>query len=273
MQELAFRTSGPKTSVLLLALLASGSFSLSSSFARAGLIKDDSLTRSIVEVMKGVQLRGHRFDPEVHCNSATLENPQRVEVFEVDAPQATVVLCPGKHRGFENVVTIFQESRIPTVVRITPPDDSSRASDEQIQSVVESRLGTAKAKSEAESRSHPLGLRTSTRSEFETCVRSAKQNSKRGFHIGSTFARSKINRSPSDGMALYACLFDQELLLNPEGRLQMKYAAARSQSLLTACDGKRSIDLQDADPQARSGFLMEIRCQKLAEFLKAGGRD
>lgn len=249
-------------------LVFAAALSVFSSLAHAQiqLTPDLKSTVAIATVLKGVTFYGTTFLPEAHCNTATVENPDQLQVLQVKGKDMTVVVCPGTLDGEENVVTIFSKSLPPQASKVKPPPSSSRVSEEQIKDLI-AKLEAKPAPVQVET----ADVHKSSTADFEACLKSTKRQSP-GFYVGETFSKASSNRGMFEAMTLYACHAGNEVLFNPENRIQMVYAAAKVSWLNAACEKKRTIDIPDVVPKTQASYVMVVRCGLLNNLLNSAAK-
>lgn len=227
------------------------------------LTPDPKISADIVRALKGVTIYGSTFLPESHCNTATIENPDQLEVFQLKGKDVTLVLCPGTLDGEDNLVTIFSKVHPPQTTKLKPPMGSAHVSEQQIKDLV----ATFEAKPTPE-QVETADVHKSTSGDFDSCLRNSKKQPP-GFYVGESFSKSSTNRGMFEAMTLYACVSGNEVLFNPERRIQMVPAAAKIAYLNSACEKKKTIDIPDVVPRAQAAYVMVVKCGLLNTLLNA----
>lgn len=252
-----------------IALAAALVFSFTPFGARAQqptLLKDKKITEDVARVLKGVTFYGTTFLPDAHCNTATVENPDQVEVIQVKGKEITVVLCPGTLDGEENLITVFSKALPPQTTKVKPATSSSRVTDEQIADLV--------AKFEAKpvpSQVETADVHKIASGDYESCLRNSRTQPP-GFYIGESFSKSSSNRGMFEAMTLYACVSGNEVLFNPERRIQMVPAGAKIAYLNSVCEKKKTIDIPDVVPKTQAAYVMVVKCALLNTLLNSTSR-
>ncbi|MEK7354847.1 MAG: hypothetical protein AAB250_00260, partial [Bdellovibrionota bacterium] len=178
----------------------------------------------------------------------------------------TVVLCPGTLDGDENVVTVFSKTQSPMITRQRAEPSTSRLTDDQIKQIL----------TKAEARPVPVAVETMDfhkipATDFDNCLRAAKKNHP-GHYVGETFSKASTNRGMFEAMTLYACVAGNEVLFNPENRVQMVYSAVKIGWLNSACAKKKTVDLPDVVPATQASYVMVVKCGLLSALLNPPAR-